>query len=577
MTKSSKKTERELHSIRDTVESVWVAIVLAFVLRAFLIEAFVIPTGSMAPRLMGEHWQLTCQACGYDYAYGLSTAAQNDSRLNRNARLSPTGATCPNCRYPFYYGPDKEYPRNGDRVLVLKYLYDFRQPEPWEVVVFRNPQDNRQNYIKRLIGTPGEMLEIVHGDIFYREGTDRNGDGHIDEKDYEGPESLIDSPWRIRRKPDQVQQALWQVVYDNDYLPSRKMLKGKGVYVPHWTGDEDGWAGLDTRRFAYDGNRPAGIRFQGGWDAYITRYGYNPPTYHIARSREALDLMEIVSDLKLSFVFTPTEANSKIAASLTSLDHRFRAELSADGEAVLLYDAPDGTADNWAELARTNVGPLRPGKSYAVAFEHADYRVKFWVDGKAVLASNDQNYPANIDVIKTWLVETLSRWGESMRGRPVTRPEVGIAASGGACEVTHVRLERDVYYTNQRLAGLPYGAKAPSLGNYASLLGVRVGQDGWASQGNPITLRKFPDSQLDEFFMLGDNSPHSLDGRAWTAAAPTLRLTDDANEPLYRLGTVPRYSLIGKAFFVYWPSGFRVPGLPGLPVVPNVGRMRFIR
>ena len=96
---------------------------------------------------------------------------------------------------------------------------------------------------------------------------------------------------------------------------------------------------------------------------------------------------------------------------------------------------------------------------------------------------------------------------------------------------------------------------------------------------NPITLRKFDDSDLDEFFVLGDNSPQSLDSRAWTLASPTLRLFDDAGEPHYQLGTVPRYNMIGKAFCVYWPAGFSVPALPsGFPrVLPNVGRMRLIR
>ena len=55
MATSVEKRQHELGVIRETIESVWVAIILAFVLRAFMIEAFVIPTGSMAPRLMGEH------------------------------------------------------------------------------------------------------------------------------------------------------------------------------------------------------------------------------------------------------------------------------------------------------------------------------------------------------------------------------------------------------------------------------------------------------------------------------------------------------------------------------------------
>ena len=40
---------------------------------------------------------------------------------------------------------------------------------------------------------------------------------------------------------------------------------------------------------------------------------------------------------------------------------------------------------------------------------------------------------------------------------------------------------------------------------------------------------------------------------------------------------MPRYCLLGRAMFVYWPAGFAPPGLPGLPIIPNVGRMRLIR
>ena len=69
------RDEREaISSIRETLESIWVAVVLAFVLRAFVLEAFVIPTGSMAPRLMGQHWQFDCPACKYSYDRGDQTA-----------------------------------------------------------------------------------------------------------------------------------------------------------------------------------------------------------------------------------------------------------------------------------------------------------------------------------------------------------------------------------------------------------------------------------------------------------------------------------------------------------------------
>ena len=143
-------------------------------------------------------------------------------------------------------------------------------------------------------------------------------------------------------------------------------------------------------------------------------------------------------------------------------------------------------------------------------------------------------------------------------------PKVAILAEGGQSELWHVKLMRDVFYTS---------AKIPTAE------GVDSGQKGHGTTGNPIVLRRFfgnPD--MDEFFVLGDNSPQSQDGRMWTTGAPTLR--DRKN---YRQGTVPRYVIIGKAFFVYWPGGYRIPLLEGLPsitdvgIVPNVGRMRLIR
>jgi len=79
-----------------------------------------------------------------------------------------------------------------------------------------------------------------------------------------------------------------------------------------------------------------------------------------------------------------------------------------------------------------------------------------------------------------------------------------------------------------------------------------------------------------EHFMLGDNSPASQDSRLWTQPGDYLleRGVD------YQIGTVPADQLIGKAFFVYWPSGHRLHWLPVLKdfgVIPSVGKMRWIR
>jgi hypothetical protein len=80
----------------------------------------------------------------------------------------------------------------------------------------------------------------------------------------------------------------------------------------------------------------------------------------------------------------------------------------------------------------------------------------------------------------------------------------------------------------------------------------------------------------DQFFMLGDNSQQSLDGRLWRGA--------DAPDADY---FVRRELLIGKALFVYWPHGWdNIPfteiRLPNLPLIgnqfnPDFRRMRLIR
>ena len=56
-----------LHAVRETIESIVIAFVLAFLFRTFEAEAFVIPTGSMSPSLQGRHKDVDCSECGYRF------------------------------------------------------------------------------------------------------------------------------------------------------------------------------------------------------------------------------------------------------------------------------------------------------------------------------------------------------------------------------------------------------------------------------------------------------------------------------------------------------------------------------
>jgi signal peptidase I len=619
---SSSETDRQLGVIRDTVESIWVAIVLAFVLRAFMFEAFVIPTGSMAPRLVGEHWHLRCPCCGLAYDYGLP-GRPGVSPPRRGERGQPRGQPrCPNCGYPFLAYGDAHYTARyldgGDRVLVLKYIYRFQAPRPWDVIVFRNPQNNRENYIKRLIGLPGETIEIVRGDVFFR--TD-------------------EGPWRIRRKErDKTQDAMWQIVFDNDYRPDTDLIQrlnaglgdDKKVHPPawfapaasaeHWTTDPADEATVGGRRFLFDGDRDGcELRLDAERGVFGPRYGYNSTPGGVPGRRWQ---REVCSDLKLSFTFIPREAGSTISLVLTNMHHRFRGELRADGTATLYHSHPGEHGGEERVWASADVGRLTSGRGYELALWHADYRVVFQVDDRARLQSSDEAYRADVGRIKQELdvAEARLRPVEEQVQQFINRPQPprdpaearaakaayerleevleevlpvpkpGITAGGGACELAHVRLMRDVYYTCPDLQ-LPNQAETHGVQTeYARnpKVAASPGDPGWGITANPIKLKRNDDDpDLDEFFVLGDNSPQSLDGRAWVAAAPTLRLWrrggrivgeyEFGAEPVYSLGTVPRYNIIGRALFVYWPSGFRPPGLPGLPMIPNVGRMRLIR
>ena len=58
------ESDQPIDSKRETVESVAMAIILAFMFRAFIVEAFVIPTGSMATTLQGRHMEADGPECG---------------------------------------------------------------------------------------------------------------------------------------------------------------------------------------------------------------------------------------------------------------------------------------------------------------------------------------------------------------------------------------------------------------------------------------------------------------------------------------------------------------------------------
>ncbi len=172
---------------REAVETLVFVVALVLMLKLFTVEAFVIPTGSMAETLYGIQKLVACPDCGHEYPVNSTDEVEPPARARDDgepaeARLATlSGACCPNCRYTYEWLKDGKRPDNnngkrpdnnsGDRVLVHKAIYALAGPQRADVVVFKFPVDPQlgfqaQNYIKRLWGLGGETIAIYRGDLY---------------------------------------------------------------------------------------------------------------------------------------------------------------------------------------------------------------------------------------------------------------------------------------------------------------------------------------------------------------------------------------------------------------------------
>src|SRR5207249_5000193 len=117
---------------RETVESVAMAVILALLFRGYVADAFVIPTGSMAPTLVGRHKDVWCPKCGMQY----QVSGSDEQREERITGDHVYSTTCPVCRYSHWIDPIRrpnEGSFSGDRIIVGKFCYDFAEPKRWDV------------------------------------------------------------------------------------------------------------------------------------------------------------------------------------------------------------------------------------------------------------------------------------------------------------------------------------------------------------------------------------------------------------------------------------------------------------
>ncbi|MDO8303172.1 MAG: signal peptidase I [Sedimentisphaerales bacterium] len=495
----AKSSTHVADSIATTLEWLITAFILAFVFRAFVMEAFRIPTGSMADTLRGAHFSLRCTQCGYKYEYGFIPyyyRLPDEYVPAGDVPIRPQGPRCPSCGYVL--GGDVKMPvANGDRILVLKTIYQFVEPDRWDVFVFKNPMSPRVNYIKRLIGRPGETLEIIDGDI-YINGT-------------------------ICRKPPRVQNELWKPVYDNDYRPvepTEPHFNGHVWRQPFKNINDSKWQLTQTNNptvFALD-SEPNKINTV----TYDTSVGNDFKATYAYDDTGPYEFLPIASDLKVRFYADSERSSGVVGIALSKYETLYRAWVDLSGHMVIIKSKP-GTEPN--ELARKRITPVVSAKNVLIEFATIDHQLIFRCGDETLTfdLGSDPNAagPRRTDM----------------------QPQVSIFGSG-TVTLSHVTLFRDIHYLGKDISG-----------------GMRSLR---ASEGNPIRLGK------DDFFAMGDNSPSSSDSRFWPGTG-----IGNAGKS-YREGIVPREYLVGKAMFVYWPSGFRLFGGDRFGLCPNVGEVRFI-
>jgi signal peptidase I len=620
---------------RETIESIVVAFVLAFLFRTFEAEAFVIPTGSMSPSLQGQHKDVHCDQCGFSFRTTASSEGEDRDRMisdlpsvrgmeanhlkARIASLDVVGGMCPMCRYLMPMRPDlpprvaeevdvenveyePSYP--GDRILVNKYGFDFSEPERWDVIVFKFPGDGNMNYIKRLTGLPGEVVQIYQGDLFTK------------------PLDAADEEFSIERKPADKAAAMLELVHDTDYEPS--VLHEAGWPLRWAATTPDGWhveatAGEKTveQRFTIDAQAagaeewlryrhqaPTELDWQfvrqiekagsvaaieqaegidvnewqdhihpqlitdfNAYNARLTRQFANQNGWEIRPNGQNAGSLgtEWVGDLAVECDVEVEEARGELVLEVVEAGYHFQAAIDLkSGKATL--SVVDGRTGEKLDFEATRQTTVEGPGEYSLRFANVDDQLLLWVndelvEGGAAAYDPDELFSGGREGMLPWA-------GEAEGDDQGDLAPAGVASRGAKLAVTRLAVLRDIYYiaTKYPENQLNYTTDyAPTNLDPETLFSQSSAWQHFATRQR----REFPVEE-GQLLVLGDNSPESKDCRLW--------MMGDARSGVPGGPYLDRRLLIGKAVCVFWPHSWgSIPGLPMLPGWPNFGDMRLVR
>jgi signal peptidase I len=367
-----------------------VAVPVLLAVRAYVMESFAIPTGAMALAVVGKHYNVTCENCGLRLVVSASRRFQRQwharglpAEVYNGAIDEAQVCKCPNCAHERTLPPD--YPiADGDRILVEK----LGRARRWELVVFQFPQDVATKYLSRLVGLPGETVEIIGGDIFI------NG--------------------RREAKPFGAAPEMWLLVNDTSFSPREKDQDQPSWRAAsgssHWERAHNSWtfsgAGTPEEELVFDGPM-------------------TDESFYIERSPEdpaSLSGVQSVADVRVTCALRRFSGTGKFGVHWRFNGLQAHAAISAGGEVAL-------QSDDESKQARLTERPLSLGE------------IVFCIrDGVMSVGANGQEAafialgPQDADAVR----ESLSGTVEPCR--------LSLAADHCELEISRIVVERDVYY-----------------------------------------------------------------------------------------------------------------------------------
>ncbi len=432
--------------LRDNLEWIAFIVLLVLVVRQMVVEAFRIQHGSMAPTLLGVYREIRCRNCGWVFGVGDDRTGPKGDVECPNCHYHWEGAG----HYdedgePLRFGwlRSLEWLRNSAvdsqgrslqtadaanrinrdacRIFVNKFIYHLRKPRRWEVVVFQYPllsiqcklcgwrgeaesledavclecgsrdfEVTAKDFIKRVVGLPGEAVSLRDGDVYV--------DG------------------QVARKPRDVQKELWLHVFDSRFAPRREVKPTWDFSAApgRWeVSQQDGSLRVDAR-----GARTPVLASLA--QRIVDFYAYDGLSYELAPRSSGTTGQDEVGDCRIRAEVRVEDEGVVGAEVLLSIDdagHRlvFSVSDSPRGRAVLM--------DNGASVREVAAAKLNLREPTAIALENYDNRAVCTLGG-AELFSYDYEGGASL------------------------RHGVQFGAQGAQVLWNGIAIERDVYYVN---------------------------------------------------------------------------------------------------------------------------------